>query len=196
MDDLLQVASIGLLNAIDRFDPDRGLAFSTFAVPTILGELRRHFRDRTWSVRVPRSLQERSMHLERAREDLATRLGRTPTADELGAEMGLTVEEVVEAIEAAGAYRPESLDRPLDRTQDGDDVIATLGDEEPGYQRAEARATVEQLARALTPREREVLRLRFEEDLTQAEIGQQVGISQMHVSRLIRQAIERLQQVA
>jgi RNA polymerase sigma-B factor len=136
------------------------------------------------------------MHLERAREDLATRLGRTPTADELGAEMGLTVEEVVEAIEAAGAYRPESLDRPLDRTQDGDDVIATLGDEEPGYQRAEARATVEQLARALTPREREVLRLRFEEDLTQAEIGQQVGISQMHVSRLIRQAIERLQQVA
>jgi RNA polymerase sigma-B factor len=196
MDDLLQVASIGLLNAIDRFDPDRGLAFSTFAVPTILGELRRHFRDRTWAIRVPRTLQERSMGLERSREELATRLGRTPTADELAEEMGLTVEEVVEAIEAAGAYRPDSLDRPLDPAQDADDFLAVLGSEDPAYDRAEARATVDRLSRVLTPREREVLRLRFEEDLTQADIGARVGISQMHVSRLIRQAIERLREAA
>jgi RNA polymerase sigma-B factor len=196
LDDLIQVASLGLLKAIDRFEPDRPSAFSSFAVPTILGELKRHFRDRGWSVRVPRDLQEMAVRVERVAEEMSRELGRAPTPGEIGEHIGATTEQVLEAREAAGAYRAVSLDRPRDDEEEGDGMTETMGVEDPGFRLAEAAATVERLMGALTDREREVLRLRFEEDLTQSEIGARVGVSQMHVSRLIRQAVTRLREAA
>ena len=196
LDDLIQVASLGLLKAIDRFEPDRPSAFSSFAVPTILGELKRHFRDRGWSVRVPRDLQEMAVRVERVAEELSRGLGRAPTPGEIAEHLGATTEQVLEAREAAGAYRAVSLDRPRDDDEEGDGMTETMGAEDPGFHLAEAAATVEQLMSALSDREREVLRLRFEEDLTQSEIGARVGVSQMHVSRLIRQAVTRLREAA
>jgi RNA polymerase sigma-B factor len=196
LDDLIQVASLGLLKAIDRFEPDRPSAFSSFAVPTILGELKRHFRDRGWSVRVPRDLQEMAVRVERVSEELSRGLGRAPTPVEIGEHIGATTEQVLEAREAAGAYRAVSLDRPRDEDEDGDGMTESMGVEDPGFHLAEAAATVERLMGTLSDREREVLRLRFEEDLTQSEIGARVGVSQMHVSRLIRQAVTRLREAA
>jgi RNA polymerase sigma-B factor len=196
LDDLVQVASLGLLKAIDRFDPQRSTAFSSFAVPTILGELKRHFRDRGWSVRVPRDLQEMTVRVERMLEELAVELGRAPTPAELAEHIGITTEQVLEAREAAGAYRAVSLDRPRDDEDDEAAVVEWMGVEDPGFGIAEDAATVERLMAVLTDREREVLRLRFAEDLTQSEIGARVGVSQMHVSRLIRQAIARLRAAA
>jgi RNA polymerase sigma-B factor len=196
-DDLVQVASVGLVKAIDRFDPARGTAFSTFAVPTILGELKRHFRDRGWSVRVPRDLQEMAGRVDRVTETMTRSLGRAPSPAEIAGELGTTTERVLEAREAAGAYRAISLDRPRDDEEPGAEVVAeTVGVEDPGFRLAEAAATVERLMLVLTDREREVLRLRFVEDLTQTEIGARVGVSQMHVSRLIRQALARLRDAA
>ena len=192
LDDLVQVASLGLLKAIDRFEPDRPTAFSSFAVPTILGELKRHFRDRGWSVRVPRDLQEMAVRVDRVTDELARELGRAPTPAEIGEHIGATTEQVLEAREAAGAYRAVSLDRPRDDDDESDGVGAAMGAEDPGFGLAEDAATVERLMTVLTDREREVLRLRFVEDLTQSEIGLRVGVSQMHVSRLIRQAVARL----
>jgi RNA polymerase sigma-B factor len=197
LDDLIQVASLGLLKAIDRFEPDRPTAFSSFAVPTILGELKRHFRDRGWSVRVPRDLQELAVRVERVGEDLTRALGRAPTPGEIAEHVGVTTEHVLEAREAAGAYRAISLDRPRDDDDEGDGGIAdAMGVEDPGFGIAEDAATVERLMDVLGEREREVLRLRFVEDLTQSEIGARVGVSQMHVSRLLRQAVERLREAA
>jgi RNA polymerase sigma-B factor len=194
-DDLFQVACVGLIKAIDRFDLEREIAFSTFAVPTILGELRRYFRDRTWSVRVPRDLQERSLKVDRAITDLTLALQRAPTVAEIAAGVAVEEAEVLEALHAAGAYRAVSLDAP--RGNGGDDCDDTLGDtlsvEDNRFERAEDRATLARLVRGITPREREVLRLRFAEDLTQAEIGERIGLSQMQVSRIIRQALVRLQ---
>jgi RNA polymerase sigma-B factor len=195
LDDLVQVASLGLVKALDRFDPRRGVAFSSYAVPTILGELKRHFRDRGWSVRVPRDLQEMSVRVDRTSEDLARQLGRAPTPVEIGEHIGITTEQVLEAREAAGAYRAVSLDRPHDDDED-DSPADWMGIEDPGFGLAEDAATVERLMTVLSDREREVLRLRFGEDLTQAEIGARVGVSQMHVSRLIRQAVARLRAAA
>ena len=197
LDDLIQVASLGLLKAIDRFEPDRPTAFSSFAVPTILGELKRHFRDRGWSVRVPRDLQEMSVRVEKVADTMARQLGRAPTPAEIAEEVGTTTERVLEAREAAGAYRAVSLDRPREEDDDaGEGIGAVYGIEDPGFGLAEDAATVERLMTVLTDREREVLRLRFLEDLTQSEIGARIGVSQMHVSRLIRQAIERLRTAA
>ena len=196
LDDLIQVASLGLLKAIDRFEPDRPTAFSSFAVPTILGELKRHFRDRGWSVRVPRDLQEMAVRVERVSEEMSRSLGRAPTPGEMAEHLGITAEQVLEAREAAGAYRAVSLDRPHDDDEEGDGMADSMGVEDPGFGLAEASATVQRLMGELSDREREVLRLRFAEDLTQSEIGARVGVSQMHVSRLIRQAVERLQQAA
>jgi RNA polymerase sigma-B factor len=196
LDDLIQVASLGLLKAIDRFEPDRPSAFSSFAVPTILGELKRHFRDRGWSVRVPRDLQEMAVRVERVSEDLSRSLGRAPTPGEIAEHIGATTEQVLEAREAAGAYRAVSLDRPRDEDEEGEGMSDTMGAEDPGFHLAEAAATVERLMGTLSEREREVLRLRFEEDLTQSEIGARVGVSQMHVSRLIRQAVTQLREAA
>jgi RNA polymerase sigma-B factor len=192
-DDLFQVACLGLVKAIDRFDPERGAAFSSFAVPTILGELKRYFRDRTWAVRVPRDLQELSLRVDRAVSDLAVALRRQPTIREISADVGPRDEDVLEALEAAGAHTAASLDAP----RGGDDAGQTLGDtitvDDGGLRRAEVRADLAHLMGRITAREREVLRLRFEADLTQAEIGRRIGVSQMQVSRIIRQALARLQ---
>ena len=195
LDDLEQVASLALLKAIDRFDPSRGLEFSTFAFPTILGELKRYFRDLGWTVRVPRELQELTLRLDKLRDTLTGELGRSPTVAELAARADTTVDQVIEAISAGSAHHPDSLDRPL--SEDGDlaiDVVAAHDD--PGFVRAENAAVVEGLLPRLSEREREILKLRFEQDLTQAEIGERLGISQMHVSRLIRQSIATLQHAA
>jgi RNA polymerase sigma-B factor len=198
LDDLLQVASMGLIKAIDRFDADREIAFSSYAVPTILGEIKRHFRDRTWAVRVPRDLQELTLKVDRAVGDLSEELRRQPSVAEIGEAVGAEEEEVLEALQAGGAYRAVSFEAP--RGNGGDEEVATLADsigvDEAGFDRAEERATLARLLSTVTPREREVLRMRFEEDMTQAEIGAVIGVSQMQVSRVIRQAIARLRTAA
>lgn len=191
-DDLVQVASLGLIKAIDRFDPARETAFSSFAVPTILGELKRYFRDTGWSVRVPRDLQELAVRVDRAVGQLAVDLGRSPSPEEIGEAVGADVEQVLEALEAAGAYQAVSLDRPRSDLDEGETYADGIGDEDPGFELAEHGALLAGLLGVLPEREREVLRLRFVEDLTQSEIGTRIGVSQMHVSRLIRQALESL----
>ena len=197
LDDLLQVASLGLIKAIDRFDPDREIAFSSYAVPTILGEIKRYFRDRTWAVRVPRDLQELTLKVDRAVGELAEQLHRQPSVGEIGAAVGAEEEDVLDAMQAGGAYRAVSFDAPRPGS---DEDVATLGDSvgitEDGFERAEERATIARLMATVTPREREVLRMRFEQDMTQAEIGAVIGVSQMQVSRVIRQAIARLRTAA
>jgi RNA polymerase sigma-B factor len=195
-EDLVQVASLGLLKAIDRFDTGRDVAFSSFAVPTILGELKRHFRDRTWSVRVPRDLQELALRVDRAVAELSLGKHRAPTVAELAEALDASEEQVLEALRAAGAYHAGSLDAPrpgragVDTT--GESLADALGEEEDGFERAEERATLAPLLAHISSRERLVLTLRFGEDLTQAEIGERIGVSQMQVSRLIRQALIRL----
>jgi RNA polymerase sigma-B factor len=192
-DDLFQVACLGLINAIERFDLDRGVAFSSYALPTIVGEIKRYFRDRTWSVRVPRDLQELALKVGRTVSDLTVRLHREPTVAEIVAQVGASEEEVLEALEAYGAHKATSLEEPHGSDDEGGDTLGdVLGAEEDGFACAEDRATIAGLMRAITPREREVLLLRFSEDLTQAEIGEYVGLSQMQVSRIIRQALARL----
>jgi RNA polymerase sigma-B factor len=196
-DDLLQVASLGLVKAIDRFDLDREVAFSSYAVPTILGEIKRYFRDRTWSVRVPRDLQELALKVDRAVAQLSVDLHRQPSVPEIARAVEANEEDVLEALEASGAYRATSLESPRGTEDDAGDTLGdTVGTDEHGFALAEDRATLAQLLRAVTPREREVLRLRFEEDLTQAEIGERIGVSQMQVSRIIRQSLSRLRTVA
>jgi RNA polymerase sigma-B factor len=190
-DDLDQVASIGLLKAIDRFDPDRGLAFASFAVPTILGELKRYFRDHGWSVRVPRSLQELATRVDAAAAALTDELGRSPTADEVATRCDVSVEQVLEARATATAHRADSLDRPVGEDHD-ESVLGLLASEERGYERVEHALDLEQRLRVLPDREREILRLRFAGDLRQREIAALTGLSQMHVSRLIRSALETL----
>ena len=196
LDDLVQVASLGLLKAIDRFDPARSVAFSSFAVPTILGELKRHFRDKGWWLRVPRDLRELAVRVERVAEELTPELGRAPTPDEIAVRIGVTVEQVLDARDAAGAYRPGPLDPPRADTEDAWHTIDAFSVEERGYELAEHVATLERLMTVLSDRERELLRLRFAEDLTQSEIGARVGVSQMHVSRMLRQIADRLRQAA
>jgi RNA polymerase sigma-B factor len=196
-DDLFQVASVGLLKALDRYDPARGAAFSSYALPTMAGELRRHFRDRGWAVRPPRDLQEHALAVERAGAELARSLGRSPTVAEIAAHAGFDEETVLEAREALSARMSASLSAPSRNGDDGDQTLeARLGADDGGFREAEHRVTLEALSHVLTPREREVVRLRFDEDLTQAEIGQVVGLSQMHVSRVLRAALEKLRLAA
>jgi RNA polymerase sigma-B factor len=196
LEDLEQVASLGLLKAIDRFDAGRDVAFSSFAVPTILGEVKRHFRDRTWSVRVPRDLQELALRVDRAAAELSLEKRRAPTVAELAEAVGATEEQVLEALRAAGAYHAGSLDAPrsgrADAEMGGESLADSLGVREEGFERAEERATLAPLLAHVSQRERLVLVLRFGEDMTQAEIGERIGVSQMQVSRLIRQALVRL----
>jgi RNA polymerase sigma-B factor len=193
LEDLQQVAAIGLLKALDRYDPAHGAAFSTFAVPTIRGEIMRHLRDFTWTVRPPRELQERAIRIEREREQLTNDLGRNPTARELAAQVGCTPEALLDASEAAHARSSDSLDRPV-TTQEGDAATLgeRLGDEDPGFEAAEASATLDLLLNTLSERDQLVLRLRFRDDLTQSEIGRRIGCSQMHVSRILRDALAQL----
>jgi RNA polymerase sigma-B factor len=193
IDDLEQVAAIGLVKAVDRWNPDLGYAFSSFAVPTIAGELKRHFRDRSWAIRPGRELQELWLKVERGRDELWRTLGRSPTATELAAHLDRPVEDILEALSAGDGRALKSLDEPA-----GDDDGASaalgeiLGQEDPGFSRVDTSVTIEEVGRSLSSREREVLRLRFQEDLTQSEIGELIGCSQMHVSRMLRQTLERL----
>jgi RNA polymerase sigma-B factor len=196
IDDLFQVASVGLVKAVDGFDPDRGIAFSSYAVPTILGEIKRHFRDRTWAVRVPRDLQELSLRVDRSVTELGERRQRQPSVNEVAAELRISEEEVLEAMQAGGAQRTLSFDMPRGSGDDAAALADSIGVCESGFERAEDRATTEALMRMLTERERDILRMRFVEDMTQAEIGEVAGISQMQVSRIIRQAIARMHAVA
>jgi RNA polymerase sigma-B factor len=197
-DDLAQVAALGLLKAIDRFDPEREVAFSSYAVPTILGEIKRHFRDRTWAVRVPRDLQELALKVDRAVADLSKDLQHPPSVSQIAESVRASEEQVLEALEAAGAYRATSIDAPRPGGEDdaGDTVGDAVGRADQGFGLAEDRATLERLMTALGEREREVLRLRFVEDLTQAEIGERIGVSQMQISRIIRQSLSRLRSAA
>jgi RNA polymerase sigma-B factor len=191
-DDLLQVACLALLRAIDRFDPARGAAFSTFAVPTIRGELKRHYRDKTWAVRVPRGLQDLAVAVTSARERLTVDLGRPATVGELAEHMGICECAVLEALRAGDAHSAASLDVASGREGSGVPLRDTLAYHEHGYDLADERASLDDLLDTLSRREREIVRLRFEEDLTQRQIGRRVGISQMQVSRILRNAIAAL----
>jgi RNA polymerase sigma-B factor len=197
-DDVFQVACFGLVKAVDRFDVERGVAFSSYAVPTIMGEIKRHFRDRTWAVRVPRDLQDLALRVDRVADELTREIGRAPTVDEVAQGIDADPEEVLEAMQASSAYRATSLETPRSAGDDepGDTLGDTVGIFDDGFARAEQRAVLHALLRSLTPREREVVRLRFEEDLTQAAIGERIGVSQMQVSRVLRQALGRLRALA
>ena len=189
LDDLEQVASVGLLKAIDRFDIEREVKFATFAVPTIAGEIKRHFRDRGWMLRVPREVQELNARLARTREAFTRDQGRSPNVEELATAVKAGVEQVVEALAAGDAYRMMSLDEPLG---DGIGALEAIGETDQGFERTEQRLMLRRGFDELAPREREILRLRFFEGLTQREIADAVGISQMHVSRLIRRSVDSL----
>jgi RNA polymerase sigma-B factor len=192
-EDLLQVASLGLIKALDRFDVERGHAFASFAVPTILGELKRYFRDSGWAVHVPRGPQERALKVEQARQQLTSAGGRPPTVFELAEYLELSTEDVLAALAAAQAYDALSLDAPRP-SESGESASygEHFGEEEAGYALVEANATIAGALRHLPERERLVLHLRFVEDLTQTEIAARIGVSQMQVSRLLRRSLEQL----
>ncbi len=191
LDDLFQVASLGLIKAVDRFDPERGVEFSTYATQTIVGELKRHFRDKGWSVRAPRRMQELYLRLGTVVGTLGQELGRSPTIAELAAEVKVSEEEVLEALEAGQAYRSASLDAPAGGDE-GETLGARLGDDDASLGHVESRATLSPLLAQLPPREQLILHLRFFEGLTQSEIADRLNISQMHVSRLLARSVSRL----
>ncbi|MGQ0803819.1 MAG: RNA polymerase sigma factor SigF [Actinomycetota bacterium] len=194
-EDLVQVALLGLLKAVDRFDPDRGLQFSTFATPTIVGEIKRHFRDKGWAMRVPRRVQELHLQLARVVGSLSQELGRSPTVAEIAAHVGGSEEEVLEAMEAGGMYRLTSLDGPAATSEEGAvDLASMLGDEDPDFDRVEHQVELSEILAALPEREQTIVYLRFFKGLTQSEIAAQVGISQMHVSRLLARSLELLRE--
>jgi RNA polymerase sigma-B factor len=196
-DDLVQVASLGLLNAIDRFDVDRGTPFLGFAKPTIMGELKRYFRDKVWTIRVPRSLHDRMAQIESATESLTEELSRAPTVKELASRLDLDVAEVLEALEAQQNRRPLGLDTPVRDGASGEESPPEwLGKADDGYELVEDRMTLEAILPGLDEREREILRMRFIEDLPQSKIAARVGCSQMHVSRLLRATLERMREDA
>ncbi len=196
LDDLVQVASIALVKAIDRYDPARGYAFSSFAVPTIAGELKRHFRDHTWMVRPPRGIQELTLRVEGALARLTQQLDRSPTTSELAAAVGVGDEQILEAMQARSARGALSLHAPQGEPGDATSLEDTIGAEDPDIERAEQRAELDRLMQSVSPRARAMLRMRFEEDMTQAEIGAVVGISQMQVSRILRQTVAKLREVS
>jgi RNA polymerase sigma-B factor len=190
IDDLVGVANLGLVKAIDGYDPDHGTPFAAYAVPTILGELRRHFRDHVWNVRLPRGLQELTMKVEEATNELTEELGRYPTTAQIGERLGLSTEDVLEALEAAHARRTMSLDAPRLAEEEATPTVETIGRAEAGYDRVEADLVAERAG--LDRREWEVLRLRFVDELTQREIGHRLGVSQMQISRISRRALWKL----
>ncbi len=190
LDDLQQVALLGVVKAVERFDPERGSSFVTFALPTVMGELRRHFRDATWAVRVPRRAQELHLAMGSVLEPLAHQLGRSPTPGEIAAAMGVRVDDVLEAMEAGNAYRTASLS-----TRAGDDAVPEdmkLASDDRGLVEADVRVTLRELLHQLPERERRIVYLRYFDELTQTEIAQQVGVSQVHVSRLLRSSLDDL----
>jgi len=191
-EDLNQVALLGLVKAVDRFDPGRGLAFTTFATPTIVGELKRHFRDRAWTVHVPRQVQEQVLAVTRSIQDLSQELGRSPTVAETARASGRSEEAVLEAMEASRVLAVKSLDAPIGADADAGTVADLLGSDEPGHEAVEHRMLVDALVEELEPRERRIIRLRFYEGMSQSQIGERLGMSQMHVSRLLARTLSRL----
>jgi RNA polymerase sigma-B factor len=189
MDDLVQVACVGIMKAIEGFDLERDVRFSSYATPTVLGEIKRHFRDRTWAMRVPRGLQELQLEVAKKRDALTGELGRSPTVQELAAAVDAPFEEVLATIQSVGARRTRSLDEPT-----GEDMTLadSIGDRDVELERSEMRVLLGDAMSVLSTRDREVLRLRFEEDLTQTEISTRIGVSQMQISRIIRQSIAKL----
>jgi RNA polymerase sigma-B factor len=194
LDDLIQVGAIGLIKAIDRYDPSRGAELTTYAIPTIVGEIKRHFRDKGWSVHVPRGLKELNLRLSRRIESLTASLGRSPTIAELAVAEDVSEEEVVEALETGMAYAAQSLSAPVLAADEPSDLqtISAIASVDPGFETTEDRVVLAAGLRALDERERRILMLRFFDGLTQSQIAAEVGISQMHVSRLIRKALETM----
>ncbi|MEV5969145.1 RNA polymerase sigma factor SigF [Streptomyces sp. NPDC051921] len=193
LDDLTQVATIGLIKSVDRFDPDRGVEFSTYATPTVVGEIKRHFRDKGWAVRVPRRLQELRLSLTTATAELSQQHGRSPTVHELAERLGISEEEVLEGLESANAYSTLSLDVP-DTDDESPAVADTLGAEDEALEGVEYRESLKPLLEDLPPREKRILLLRFFGNMTQSQIAQEVGISQMHVSRLLARTLAQLRE--
>ncbi|MDX3260467.1 RNA polymerase sigma factor SigF [Streptomyces sp. NPDC093228] len=193
LDDLTQVATIGLIKSVDRFDPDRGVEFSTYATPTVVGEIKRHFRDKGWAVRVPRRLQELRLALTTATAELSQQHGRSPTVHELAQKLAISEEEVLEGLESANAYSTLSLDVP-DTDDESPAVADTLGAEDEALEGVEYRESLKPLLEDLPPREKRILLLRFFGNMTQSQIAQEVGISQMHVSRLLARTLAQLRE--
>ena len=191
LDDLIQVGTEGLIKAVDRFDPERGVQFSTYATPTIIGEIKRHFRDRGWSVRVPRRLQEMRMQVNAATEALTAELGRSPTVREIAARTELTEDDVLDAVESAQAYSTVSLDGD-DNDDDSPSLLGTLGSDDASLELVELRETVRPLLEQLAPRERMIVIKRFYENKSQSQIAAEVGMSQMHVSRLLTRSLAQM----
>jgi len=194
-EDLVQVASLGLVKAVERFDPRRGFAFTSFAVPTIVGELKRYFRDTAWALHVDRAAQERARKIAEAQSEISARTGRPPRVDELAQYLELSEEEVLEGLQTAEVYGAISLDAPVVGDQDASTRGEAIGAVDERLERIDARATIFAAARHLPAREREILYLRFGEDLTQSQIAERVGISQMQVSRLLRRSLQRLREL-
>jgi RNA polymerase sigma-B factor len=199
LEDVFQVASVALIKGVDRYDPDRGAALSSYLVPTILGEIRRHFRDFNWAMHMPRDMHDRMMAARKAGDALWQELGRAPKPSELAEALGISSEAALELNEAATAMAVRSLDAPRAggfEDDEGDDLGASIGGEDESYEAVEARSVVAAGMRALPERERLILKLRFEDELLQHQIAERIGISQMHVSRLLRRALERLRTIA
>ncbi len=194
LDDLVQVGTIGLIKAIDRFDPERGLEFTTYATPTIMGEIKRHFRDKGWSVRVPRRLQELSAKVNQATDELTVELQRSPSVDEIAARLGVGAEEILEAMESSSAYTSV----PLEAGGSSDDdeapaIIDRIGNEDEDLAASDDRMVIEEAIKDFSPREQEIIRMRFIEGLTQVEIAKKLGVSQVQVSRLLRRTLRKIQ---
>ncbi|MDP3712041.1 MAG: RNA polymerase sigma factor SigF [Mycobacteriales bacterium] len=194
LDDLIQVATIGLIKSVDRFDLERGVEFSTYATPTIVGEIKRHFRDKGWAIRVPRRLQELKLSLSKATSELSQKNGRSPTVAELAAHLGLTEEEILEGLESANAYSAVSLDAPDGGDEDSPAVADSLGMVDDALEGVEYRESLKPLLEKLAPREKKILMLRFFGGMTQSQIAGELGISQMHVSRLLARTLAQLRE--
>jgi RNA polymerase sigma-B factor len=194
-DDLVQVGTIGLLKSIDRFDPDRGVEFSTYATPTIIGEIKRYFRDKGWAIRVPRRLQEMRMMIGTATSELAQTLGRSPTPREIAEAIGVSVEEVMEGLESSNAYSTLSLDAGNDSEEGGGtSILDAIGEDDAALEHVEIRESIKPLLEQLPPREKQILMLRFFRGMTQSQIAAEIGVSQMHVSRLLTRTLEQLRE--
>lgn len=194
LDDLVQVGTIGLIKAIDRFDPERGLEFTTYATPTILGEIKRHFRDKGWSIRVPRRLQELSAKVNQATDELTVELQRSPSVEEIAAKLGVGAEEILEAMESSGAYTSVSLEAGGSSEDDeAPALIDRLGSVDEDLDASDDRMVIDDAIRDFSPREQEIVRMRFIDGLTQVEIAKRLGVSQVQVSRLLRRTLRKIQ---